>query len=271
MRIALVDNGSLEPAAHEALRAAAAATGAIAGVEVEAVSWRHSNRIAQGGLAGAPARILDTWVRGHAAAGETQFVIVPYFISPGGAIGSSLRADLDALQASVGPFQCAITDGLDGGCVLDEIVSDLVREAAAALQRPSVIVVDHGGPSRAPARIRDRVAGAVRSALGAEIGPVLAASMESPEGEGYSFNRPLLAEALRDPGFNAGDVVIAPLFLSPGRHAGPGGDLARIAREAQAHSPRLRCRFARLVGAHPAAAEFLARALQRALCVETGP
>jgi sirohydrochlorin ferrochelatase len=271
MKVALVDNGSLDPAGHEALRAAAAAVGAIAGIEVEAVSWRHSNRIARGGLAGGPASVLEPWVRGRVAEGETQFVIVPYFISPRGAIGSSLRADLDALRASAGPFQYSFTDGLDEGSVLEGIVADLVREAAAPLHRPAVIVVDHGGPSRASAQIRDRVAGGVRSALGAEIGPVLAASMESPGGDGCPFNRPLLAEALRAPGFNEGDVVIAPLFLSPGRHAGPGGDLARLAGAAQAFSPRLRCRFARLVGAHTAAAEFLAQALQRALCAATAP
>jgi sirohydrochlorin ferrochelatase len=265
MKVALVDNGSVEPAAHEALRSAAAAVGAIAGVQVDAVSWRHSDKIAPGRLAGAPASTLGPWVRAHLAAGETQFLVVPYFISPAGEIGSRLRADLDSLRASAGPFQCAFTDGLDEGGVLEGIVSDLVREAAAGLRRPAAVVVDHGGPSRASARIRDRVADGVRRALDAEVGPVAAASMESPEGDGFGFSRPLLADALRAPGFSGGDVVVAPLFLSPGRHAGPGGDLARAARQAQASSERLRCHFTRLVGEHPAAAEFLAGALQRAL------
>jgi sirohydrochlorin ferrochelatase len=107
--------------------------------------------------------------------------------------------------------------------------------------------------------VRDRVADGVRAILGADIGALMAASMESPDGPEFGFNRPLLSEVLERPGLRA--VVIAPLFLSPGRHAGPGGDLARIAREARERSPLLRCHFAELVGSHPAAAEFLAGAL----------
>jgi len=271
MRLALVDNGSLEPAAHEALRSAAAAIGALAGVDVEAVSWRHSDRIAPSRLGGAPASTLGPWVRGHLAAGESQFVIVPYFISAGGAIGSRLRADMEALCASAGRFEWSLSEGLDEEGVLEGIVSDLVRERAAGLDRPAVIVVDHGGPSRASARIRDRVARGARSALGSEVGPVAAASMEAPPGDGFGFCRPLFSEALRSPGFSGGDVVVAPLFLSPGRHAGPGGDLAREARAAQAPPSRLRCHFTRLVGEHPAAAGFLAGALQRALAAATAP
>src|SRR5208283_5060273 len=96
--------------------------------------------------------------------------------------------------------------------------------------------------------------------LGGAIGPLLAASMESPDGPDFAFNRPLLAEALARPGFDSGDVVVAPLFLSPGRHAGPGGDLVRMAREAEARTPRLRCHFTELVGSHPIALETLAGA-----------
>jgi sirohydrochlorin ferrochelatase len=95
--------------------------------------------------------------------------------------------------------------------------------------------------------------------------------MESPAGAEFAFNRPLLPEALAAPGFSSGDVIVAPLFLSPGRHAGPGGDLARIAREAQARSPSLRCHFTGLVGTHPIAAEFLSGALREALGVEVHP
>src|ERR1019366_4878269 len=205
MKVALVDNGSLEPAAHESLRMAA------------------------------------------------------------GAIGSSLRADLDALGASAGRFDYSFTAGLAEGPVLSEIIAARAREAFGGLHRPPLIVVDHGGPSPPSAEGRDRVAAEARSILGDEAGPLAAASMESPGGPGFGFNRPLLAEALLAPGFNEGDVVIAPLFLSPGRHAGPGGDLARIAREAQAASPGLRCHFAGLVGAHPLAIAFLADALAREL------
>lgn len=270
MRIALIDNGSLEPAAHEALRSAASAIGAWSDVPVEAVSWRHSGRIPNGALADGPARTLAPWIRGLVSTGEREFLLVPFFISPQGAIGSSLRRDMAALQEETGGFDCTISDGLS--CeTLAAIVSDRIREASAAqgLGRPPVIVVDHGGPSRASAEIRDRVADAARSGLGSEIGPLIAASMESPGGPEYEFNRPLLAEALMAPGFDSGDVLIAPLFLSPGRHAGPGGDLEAIARAAEGRSSRLCCHFTGLVGSHPVAIETLAGALGRALHVGT--
>jgi sirohydrochlorin ferrochelatase len=95
--------------------------------------------------------------------------------------------------------------------------------------------------------------------------------MESPDGPEFDFNRPLLAEALLAPGFDSGDVVIAPLFLSPGRHAGPGGDLARIAREAEARSAGLRCHFTGLVGTHPLATRHLASSLESSLRVGALP
>jgi len=267
MRVALIDNGSLEPAAHESLRAAAGSVGKRAGTRVEAVSWRHSGRIPPGALEGGPAWTLAPWVRTRASEGEREFVFVPFLICPQGAIGSRLRRDLEALSDELGGFDFSFTDGLDAGTALAEIVADLVREAAAAkgLGRPAVIVVDHGGPSGVSGAVRDRVADAARARLGGSIGPLAAASMEAPDGPESGFSRPLLCDALAAPGFDSGDVLIAPLFLSPGRHAGPGGDLERAARAAQARQPALRCHFTGLVGSHPAAIELLSRALMEAL------
>jgi sirohydrochlorin ferrochelatase len=267
MKVALVDNGSLEPASHESLRAAAASIAERAGTPVKAVSWKHSGRIPPGSLKGGPAWTLAPWIRACVSEGEREFVLVPFFISPQGAVGSLLRRDLEALRGGTGGFEFSFTDGLASGTALAAVIEDRVREVARArgLCRPAVVVVDHGGPSRASAAIRDSVADAVRERLAGSVGPLAAASMESPGGLGFDFCRPLLSDALAAPGFNSGDVVIAPLFLSPGRHAGPGGDLARIAREAQARSPSLRCHFTGLAGSHPIAIEFLSRALAEAL------
>jgi hypothetical protein len=273
MKVALVDNGSLEPAAHRGLRAAAAAIGERTGIRVHAVSWRHSDRMAGDELAGGPAWTLAPWIRAQVLEGEREFLFVPFFISTQGAIGSSLRRDLDVLREEAGGFAYSFTGGLSPDTDLPAIVADRVREAAGSgrLRRPAVVVVDHGGPSPASARIRNRVAERARELLHGEIGPLSAASMESPDGPEYGFNQPLLGEALASPGFDSGDVLIAPLFLLPGRHAGPGGDLERIARAAQARSPLLRCHVAQLVGSHPAAFESLARALSEALRVGAHP
>ena len=58
MIIALIDNGSLEPAATLNLRRVAAALTANVGVLVHPVSWKHSDRIAPAELAAATGRIV---------------------------------------------------------------------------------------------------------------------------------------------------------------------------------------------------------------------
>jgi sirohydrochlorin ferrochelatase len=269
MRIALVDNGSLEPAAHESLRAAALAIGERAHAPVEAVSWKHSGRIPAARLHAGAAQTLAPWIRAHVAAGERDFVVVPFFVSPEGSIGSALAGDIEALRAEIGPFTVAFSEGLSPDSTLPAIMAERIREAAASLRlrHPSVVVVDHGGPSMNSALIRNRVADGVRDSLGGFIGPLVASSMESPDGPGFDFNRPLFAEALAMKGFNSGSVLVAPLFLSPGRHAGPAGDLRKIARGAEAAAPGLRCHFTQLIGTHPKAIDALAGALARVLRV----
>jgi hypothetical protein len=69
MIVALIDNGSIEPAAQRNLRAVAAALSERAGVAVDAVSWKHSDRIPAAALDGVPAWTLAPWVRAHLARG----------------------------------------------------------------------------------------------------------------------------------------------------------------------------------------------------------
>lgn len=266
MIVALIDNGSLEPAAHRNLRVTARAIAAQAGVPVHAVSWKHSDRLRLAVLDHEPAWTLVRWVREQLRQGEREFVFIPYFISAQGAIGSALRQDLEKLQRESEGFSFAFTPGLAASGALPDIVAGQIRQtlAAPALRTPPVIVVDHGGPSAASAAIRDTITRDVRAALGAEIGPIIAASMEGAE---HPHNHPLFADQLAAPGFDRGDVVIAPLFLAPGRHAGPRGDLMQIARAAEGRlaSPPLRCHFTPLVGAHPRVAAVLATALRETL------
>lgn len=266
MKVALIDNGSLKPAAQARLRAVAASIEEISATRVVPVSWKHSDRTAPGAWTLAP------WIRSHVSEGEREFVLIPFFISPQGAIGSALRRDLAALQEETGGFEFSFSGGLTHSA-LATIVADRVRETVKTngLQRPMVIVVDHGGPSPASAAVRNRVADAARDLLWGEIGMLAAASMESPDGDDFAFNRPLFADALASLGLEPNDVVIAPLFLAPGRHAGEGGDLARIVREAHARAPALRFHFTELVGTHPSVAPRLASNLLTTLRVDARP
>ena len=278
MTVALIDNGSLEPAATRNLRAVATALSAATGVTVHAVSWKHSDRVPAADLDGTPAVTLKTFVRTSVAVGEHDFILVPFFISAQGAIGSALRTDLEKLQRETAPasFSFTFTDGLAARGAIAAIVAARIRETIAvrALATPPVIVVDHGGPSPASAALRDALAGEIRALLGTSVASLTAASME---GADHAHNRPLLADALtalatlstpRAPSPASAprerDIVIAPLFLSPGRHAGPGGDLAQIASATTA-ATGARARFTDLVGTHPLAAATLAAALRDTL------
>jgi sirohydrochlorin ferrochelatase len=263
MIVALIDNGSLEPAAHLNLRARAAALAEKAAVPVAAVSWKHSDRVAAAALGGAPAWTLASWVRAQVSHGENEFVFVPFFISPQGAIGSALRSDLEKLQLTFpGSHSCrfTFTEGLGDRGAIAGLVAERVRETilGAGLRQPAVVVVDHGGPSATSAAVRDSLAQDIRSLLGSEIGSLAAASMEGA-------HPPLLADQFEIRGFERGDVVVVPLFLSPGRHAGADGDIVRICRSAEARFPGLRCHLTGLVGTHPNAVAPLALALRKTL------
>jgi len=272
VKIALIDNGSLAASSHRALRAIASELGRLVGEEVDAVSWKHSDQIPSPELGGKPAWTLRTWVLAQLENGQSEFLFVPFFISAQGAIGSALRADLDSLNDTLvrcgkEGFKARFTAGPGAGPELGRFVAARVKAAAGRLgpSQPAVIVVDHGGPSRISAHLRDAIAREVTELLGPAGPPVVAASMESPDGPEFAFNRPLLNETLATPPFDDGDVIIAPLFLLPGRHAGPGGDLATIARSAESRKPGLRCHFTGLLGSHPGMPALLAESVRGAL------
>jgi len=262
MIAALIDNGSLEPAAHRNLRALAAELSKRARARVAAVSWKHSDRIQPEALGGEGAWTLAPWIRAQVESGERDFVFVPFFVSPQGAIGSALRRDLDALRDELGGFRVTFSPGLAMQGAIPRIAAARIRDtiSAHALRQPAVIVVDHGGPSPVSGQIRDTLTASIAQELGGEIGRIIATSME---GADYPHNHPLFADALTMRDFDRGDVVIAPLFLAPGRHAGPRGDLAQIAIAAEDRlgTAALRCHFADLIGTHPDAVRTLADSL----------
>lgn len=89
-------------------------------------------------------------------------------------------------------------------------------------------------------------------------------SMERREGDEFAFTDPLLAALLDREPFDRGAVIVAMLFLSPGRHAGPEGDVATICREAEGRHPGLQVTMTELLGGHPQLVEMLAERLEKA-------
>jgi sirohydrochlorin ferrochelatase len=199
---------------------------------------------------------------------------VPYFIGPSDALTAyvpermaGLRRRWPDLAVRIAP---PLLDPQDPG---DERMIDVVEERVrrvlavlpAAPTQAAVALVDHGSPQPKVTALRNFVAERLQRRLGASVRAVAACSMERREGARYAFGDPLLAALLETPEFSSGPVIVAMLFLSPGRHAGPEGDVARLCRGAEERHPDLRTTMTELLGVHPKLVEILADRIERVL------
>jgi sirohydrochlorin ferrochelatase len=259
--VLLVDNGSLAPAATLRLRAVSAALADKIGQPVASVSLLHSSGVPADQLDGVPAEILTPALAARLAHGRHEFVIVPAFFGSSAALTeyiptsvAQLRRIFPQLAVRLAP---PLFDPADDR--LAQILAEHVRATGPAVGGPPrrVALVDHGSPARSVTAVRDLLAVQLAAVLGDDF-VVAPASMERREGAEYDFAEPLLATLLRRPGWNSDEVIIALQFLLPGRHAGPGGDVARICREAEAAGTGLHTRMTPLVGEHPRLVEILA-------------
>lgn len=266
--ILLVDNGSLQPAATLQLRAIASALSARVGRPVEPVSLLHSSAIDPLQLGGNPAEILEPAIRRRHAGGQRTFVIVPLFFAPSAALTEYIPERIRALETSLNGLVVRVApplvDAAPPDARLTMILADHVRQTMQAheLSKPWVVLVDHGSPQPAVGAVRDQLAAHLRDSLGDTVSTVLAASMERREGARYDFNEPLLSRALQQV---SGPGIVALLFFSPGRHAGPGGDIAEICAEAERAHPGLRAVLTPLVGEHPGLIDLLTDRLRAVL------
>ena len=255
--VLLADNGSLEPAAILGLRTIAARLGESLNRRVVPISLLHSNAVPVDRLEGQPAELLADALAARLQAGESDFLVVPLFFGPSGTLTDFLPAQVAALKAKFPRLRVRVAPWLvDVAAANDERMATILEEnvrakMAEASGRPAVILVDHGSPAQAVTAVREHLARQLQTRLGPAVRVVLAASMERrPEPE-YDFNEPLLERAFARSGFDAGLVIVAMLFLSPGRHAGPEGDVARICAAAKQRHPGLRIVMTDLVGRHP--------------------
>jgi sirohydrochlorin ferrochelatase len=255
--VLLADNGSLEPAATLGLRTIAARLGGVLGRKVVPVSLLHSNAVPADQLDGRPAELLADALAARLQAGESDFLVVPLFFGPSGAFVDFLPTRVAALKGKFPQLRVRVAPWLvDVGAANDEQMAAILEEnvrakIAGVSSRPAVILVDHGSPAQDVTAVREHLARQLRTRLGPAVRDVLAASMERRAEPEYDFNEPLLERAFDRPGFDAGPVIVAMLFLSPGRHAGPARDIARICAAAQQRHPGLRIAMTDLVGRHP--------------------
>ena len=246
-RIILVDNGSYEPAATLALRELAKSVSFLIKQEVRPVSTMHSTKIDPALLGGQPAVIFEQAVQQAKADGIEELVVLPLFIGPSRAITEYLPKVF--ADAQPGAMKLTIRQPLfgDDGFELTGMLADNLRETGWTKGSGTVLLCDHGSPIPEVTACRNALATSLRKELGLKPEELIACSMERREGAEYDFNEPLLEDALQSA---RGDAVILMLFLLPGRHAGPDGDVATIAKE---HAPAgLRWKLSPLLGTHPA-------------------
>ena len=264
VRVLLVDNGSLQPAATRQLRRVAAALGRRLGRRVEPVSLLHSNKVPAKKLGGRKAEILKYAVLHRLHRGAREFVVVPLFIGRSRALTEFIPDLIERWRAHSAEMKVRVAAPLAarGDDRLARLLADQVRaKLTPALRRHGpvrVALVDHGSPVPAVTQVRDRVARALRSRLGSRVAAVAPCSMERRPGAAQAFNEPLLENLLATPLWNSGPVIVAQLFLLPGRHAGPGGDIAAIIRRVRAKHPQLRAVRTKLLGTHPGLVAILA-------------
>jgi sirohydrochlorin ferrochelatase len=270
--VMLVDNGSTKPAATLSLRAIADRLERLAGRPILPVSLQHSDRIPAAALGGRPAALLAPALRGLLESGQREFVTIPLFFGRSRALTSFIPQQVAELAAEFGPFSLRQADALmplpDGDRRLARILADHVAVCSRSLGRDParVIVVDHGSPLPEVTAVRARVTMDLRELLPPAVA-IGQAVMERRQGAEYDFNGQLLGDLLDSVAARQPDAaaVLAMMFISPGRHAGAGGDIEQICAEAMARHPGLRVIASPLIGEHPLLVEILRDRLDAAL------
>jgi len=204
--------------------------------------------------------------------GVDEFVILPLFFGHSRAISSFIPDTLNDLKKVQGNFSWTLADVLcplpGGEPELARLLYENLEIAANALpaKPDTIILTDHGSPSRQVNQVRVKLAEQLLPYLPEPV-LLLQAAMERRDGPEYDFNGPLLQDLLEKLGRENGvvNVAISMLFISPGRHAGKGGDIAGICEQAMQHHPGLTIHISPLVGDNPLLIDILHNRLQSAL------
>ena len=261
----LFDNGSLRPEATLNLRTVALRLQAAIGAGVQPVSLLHSSAIAPSQLGGEPAQLLEPALGLLLKAGIPDLVLLPLFFGPSAALTAYVPRRLQHLRRAFPAMRIRLGRWLvDAGNRRDTRIAAILADRVRAvmrdrrLRRPSVVLVDHGSSQPEVIAVRDLLGRQVRRMLTGEIGGLAVASMERRPGPEYDFCDPLLTTLLRRAEYARKRVVIARQFISPGRHAGPGGDIADICRAAEQAQPGMTIHLTHPIGDDPRLIDVLA-------------
>jgi len=235
MEYFFVDNGSLRPNSVLQMRKIAQGLSAESGHLISPYGLMHSHKIHADELNGKPADSMQNFLLSPQSDEVDEIRVLPFFLGPSLAITDWLPENLEAWRMK-SPLQrkYRILNPLyhAGDNRLSQALSDLCQNEIKTQnfnEKPWVAMVDHGTPLPEVNQVREKVGEQIKQLLGNQIAEFSTCAMERRPDPKYDFNDPLL-ENLLEKWMDAGvkEVILSQFFLLPGRHAGPGGDLAQI-------------------------------------------
>lgn len=262
--VILMDNGSHRAESTINLRRISKSLSQQINTEVHPVSLLHSTKVNPSELEGKKAEILEPFIKSKCEKGVDSFFIIPFFFGQSAALkdylperGKDIKSKWQKTEIKLAPTLVKIEDKNDY-CV-SNIIRELVLEKIEEknLKNPHVTLVDHGTPVKEVNQVRNHISQQLTEILNGRVAQVKASSMERREGKEYEFNEPLLENLLGQNDFIQ-DVVLAMLFISPGRHAGTGGDIDKICQSAESKCNTLRTFKSKLFAMHPKVIDLLA-------------
>lgn len=235
--VLLVDNGSVrEEPTLGMQRLAKALERRLGGWPVRACSWNHVDET----LPSRPvlfSRRLVEFATG-------RMVIVPLFLGPSAICVRDMPKLLSRSSQTIAPTLVDLQQPARD-CLVTKM---LLRALGPVHAYPAVkiVLVDHGSPNVAVNHVRRALAARVRALL-PPTARVVDCSMERRPGVQYAFNDPLLEHVFDLGGLDSGVVLVVPVFLFPGNHAGEGGDIAQILRRVRERHGELEIQVKSLV------------------------
>ena len=267
-----MDYGSLQPESTLNLRIIAKQLSKLTGRVIRPISMLHSRDVDIKKLDHQPAEIFEPTVKALAQEGIYNILVLPLFFGPSEALTgylpecvAQLKKKHSRLQVHIG--RCLVQTNNHADNSIAKILTNGINRVINknGLKFPAVILVDHGTPEIKVNEVRTFLTRQLESLLKGKIRALAAASMERRKGNEYSFNDPLLMHQLREKIFNRDGVIISLLFFSPGRHAGIGGDIARLCLEAEKREPKLCTYISDTIGADQSLVILLKKRLEMEL------
>lgn len=263
--VMLTDNGSRSALATLNLRRMAKLLSERIGRSVHPISLQHSDRIDVQRLKGEPAALFTAFMREQLELGNRSFQLLPLFFGKSKALTAFIPQQLELLHEEFGEFSFRLADELvplpNGETRLAAVLRDNVVQTCLPnpIDHQTVILTDHGSPLPAVTAVRSHLARVLSSQL--PEGVVLKeAVMERRPGVEYDFAGQLLQEMLEECAVGEPErpIIVSMLFISPGRHAGPEGDIETIVNEVRSRHPQVSISITALVGDHSGLIDILA-------------